>query len=110
MVKLEWGTKRTCNSCAVRFYDLQRSPINCPKCGSVFEIHTTTRRGRRSAVEDAKVIPFVGDEDLLDADLDLGDDVDRDINDDDDLIEDTSDLDDDLDEMADVITDDDEDR
>jgi uncharacterized protein (TIGR02300 family) len=27
------GTKRTCVSCAVRFYDLTRVPAACPKCG-----------------------------------------------------------------------------
>lgn len=28
------GTKRTCVSCAVRFYDLTRVPPACPKCGA----------------------------------------------------------------------------
>lgn len=109
MVKLEWGTKRTCTSCASRFYDLQRSPIHCPKCGTVYEVQTTSRRGRRTAVDDAKIIPFVGEEVLLDADLDIGVDVERDL-DDDTLIEDADDLGEDLDEMADVLTDDDEDN
>jgi uncharacterized protein (TIGR02300 family) len=27
------GIKRTCVSCAVRFYDLARVPAACPKCG-----------------------------------------------------------------------------
>ncbi|MFN0191952.1 MAG: TIGR02300 family protein [Aestuariivirga sp.] len=36
MVKAELGTKRTCPSCAARFYDLLRSPIVCPKCGVSF--------------------------------------------------------------------------
>ena len=30
----EWGTKRTCKKCAVRFYDLNRAPVVCPKCGT----------------------------------------------------------------------------
>ena len=33
MVKANWGTKRTCQSCSARFYDLNKSPIKCPKCG-----------------------------------------------------------------------------
>ena len=33
MVKASWGTKRTCQNCAARFYDLNKSPIKCPKCG-----------------------------------------------------------------------------
>lgn len=36
MVKAELGTKRTCPSCATRFYDLLKSPITCPKCGASF--------------------------------------------------------------------------
>ena len=36
MVKAELGTKRTCPSCAARFYDLMKTPILCPKCGVSF--------------------------------------------------------------------------
>ena len=36
MVKAELGTKRTCPSCAARFYDLLKNPILCPKCGVSF--------------------------------------------------------------------------
>ncbi len=36
MVKAELGTKRTCPSCATRFYDLLKHPILCPKCGVSF--------------------------------------------------------------------------
>ena len=36
MVKASWGTKRTCQNCAARFYDLMKSPIQCPKCGTTF--------------------------------------------------------------------------
>jgi uncharacterized protein (TIGR02300 family) len=28
------GTKRVCNACAARFYDLSRDPIVCPACGA----------------------------------------------------------------------------
>jgi uncharacterized protein (TIGR02300 family) len=28
------GTKRLCDACAVRFYDLARDPIVCPACGA----------------------------------------------------------------------------
>jgi uncharacterized protein (TIGR02300 family) len=31
------GTKRACQSCAVRFYDLARDPIVCPSCGAVYD-------------------------------------------------------------------------
>ena len=34
MGRPELGTKCTCASCAERFYDLNRSPAVCPKCGA----------------------------------------------------------------------------
>ncbi|WP_108879925.1 TIGR02300 family protein [Anderseniella sp. Alg231-50] len=36
MVSDELGTKRTCPSCAARFYDLNKDPITCPKCDQAF--------------------------------------------------------------------------
>jgi len=32
------GTKRTCQSCSARFYDLNRDPIICPVCGAEFQL------------------------------------------------------------------------
>lgn len=32
------GTKRTCQSCDERFYDLDKSPILCPHCGAKYVI------------------------------------------------------------------------
>ena len=34
MSKPEWGTKRNCQGCGGRFYDLNRTQIICPKCGT----------------------------------------------------------------------------
>jgi uncharacterized protein (TIGR02300 family) len=41
--KAERGTKRTCRNpeCGSRFYDLNRDPIVCPICQSVFELAPT---------------------------------------------------------------------
>ncbi len=36
MVNPELGIKRTCPSCAARFYDLLKNPLTCPKCGTAF--------------------------------------------------------------------------
>src|SRR5438128_9936914 len=51
VVKANWGTKRTCQSCSARFYDLNKSPIKCPKCGREHdrEDFVKVRRGRASA-------------------------------------------------------------
>jgi len=32
------GTKRTCQGCGARFYDLNRDPIICPICGAEFQL------------------------------------------------------------------------
>jgi uncharacterized protein (TIGR02300 family) len=36
--KPELGVKRRCLSCAAPFFDLNRTPINCPKCGALYQI------------------------------------------------------------------------
>jgi uncharacterized protein (TIGR02300 family) len=36
LAKPELGTKRLCQSCGAKFYDLHKDPIICPKCSTVF--------------------------------------------------------------------------
>ena len=51
MAKPELGIKRLCGNCGAKFYDLARSPIICPKCGTVYEAAATpTRRQTAAAV------------------------------------------------------------
>ncbi|NNE25192.1 MAG: TIGR02300 family protein [Rhizobiales bacterium] len=38
MVDAELGTKRSCPSCAGRFYDLNNDPITCPLCSETFVV------------------------------------------------------------------------
>ena len=38
MAKPELGTKRLCGSCSAKFYDLNKTPIVCPKCHTVVEL------------------------------------------------------------------------
>ena len=38
MAKPELGTKRLCASCSAKFYDLNKTPIVCPKCHTVLEL------------------------------------------------------------------------
>lgn len=49
MAKPELGTKRVCASCGAKFYDLNKDPISCPKCGSEFSVASLTPRGRPDA-------------------------------------------------------------
>ena len=46
MAKPELGTKRQCQSCGAKFYDLNKDPILCPKCGAAFVAVALTARGR----------------------------------------------------------------
>ena len=39
MVKVSWGTKRTC-TCGIRFYDLNKKEIECPGCGETINVET----------------------------------------------------------------------
>jgi uncharacterized protein (TIGR02300 family) len=36
VTKPELGTKRRCNSCTTKFFDLNKDPVICPKCMAVF--------------------------------------------------------------------------
>jgi len=38
VAKADRGTKRQCQSCATKFYDLNRDPILCPSCGAEFKL------------------------------------------------------------------------
>jgi uncharacterized protein (TIGR02300 family) len=38
------GVRRRCLSCAAAFYDLDRTPILCPKCGVEFKVVELPRR------------------------------------------------------------------
>ncbi|MGI8527636.1 MAG: TIGR02300 family protein [Pseudolabrys sp.] len=46
MAKLDLGTKRLCGSCGAKFYDLDKNPIVCPKCETVFVVPVVTSRSR----------------------------------------------------------------
>ena len=51
MAKPELGAKRQCQSCGTKFFDLNRDPIICPKCGTVFQ-GTVVRAERATAKEE----------------------------------------------------------
>ena len=58
MAKPELGTKRLCASCGAKFYDLNKDPIHCPKCGAVYEVVVATRPIRpASAVTARRPVP-----------------------------------------------------
>lgn len=50
VTKPNWGLKRTCQSCGARFYDLEKDPIICPKCGVEFDPEVSLKTKRTKAV------------------------------------------------------------
>ena len=44
MAKPELGTKRQCQNCGAKFFDLNKDPIICPKCATVFQGATARAR------------------------------------------------------------------
>jgi uncharacterized protein (TIGR02300 family) len=37
VAKTELGAKRQCQNCGAKFFDLNKDPIVCPKCGTIFQ-------------------------------------------------------------------------
>ena len=73
MVKAELGTKRTCPSCAARFYDLLKNPIVCPKCNANFIAPTVLpSKGDMPAMAPApkpRVVEVADDVEVADVEL-----------------------------------------
>ena len=88
MAKPDLGSKRQCQNCGTKFFDLGKSPIICPKCGTVFVVASAAASARASraapaddeeaetengaevvaledadAIDDGKVAPVVAEED-----------------------------------------------
>jgi uncharacterized protein (TIGR02300 family) len=51
VAKPELGAKRQCQNCGAKFFDLNKDPIVCPKCGTIFQ-GVAVRAERASAKED----------------------------------------------------------
>ena len=94
MAKLDLGEKYVCQSCTTRFYDLNKRPIICPKCGAEYQPQVKKSHGlakKARASEQKKVMNTENAEsDVLD--VDDFQEIDADVDQDEELIEDTSDL------------------
>ena len=125
MAKPEWGTKRLCQGCGARYYDLRRDPPVCPKCDTKFVTKPVVRQRRPlpagprektspivpPSTVDAEVavaseasdpaIEALANEDPTQSDEEDTDELDSD-DDDNALIEDASDLGEDEDDMSEV--------
>ncbi len=99
MAKAEWGLKRTCQSCGARFYDLQRSPISCPKCGAEYDPEALLKSRRGKPVVAAVAKPVVAETPEPEEAAAAEDDEEEE----DAVIEDTSELGEDDEDVAEVV-------
>jgi uncharacterized protein (TIGR02300 family) len=75
VAKPELGNKHQCQHCGARFFDLNKNPIVCPKCGTIFHATPLSRAAQRAAAaEDEEPDPVVGAELVSLEDADAGDD------------------------------------
>jgi uncharacterized protein (TIGR02300 family) len=49
VAKADLGAKRRCLSCGAAFFDLNREPIACPKCATIFQVVEPPRSAPRRA-------------------------------------------------------------
>ena len=90
------GTKRHCQSCDGKFYDLNKTPIVCPSCGTTFDPEVLLKSRRTKPVAAAPVKSEQPEPETVTEDADLDSNIDADdaaienddevLNDDDDLI------------------------
>jgi uncharacterized protein (TIGR02300 family) len=91
VAKPEWGLKRQCHSCGLRFYDLQRDPIVCPHCGAAFDA-LALLRPRRARAEAVAAAPAAARAEPAAAEVEDGEAAPEPIEDEEELIEDASEL------------------
>ena len=127
MSKPEWGIKRVCPSCSIKYYDFNKSPIICPKCEFEFDpdLLLKSRKGRSIAAKNENNIvsndiqketetleedinSLENDEDILEIDDETNiEEGDIDSNLEDDINEDNGDIDD-IDVIDDNVNENDE--
>ena len=108
MSKPEWGEKRECPECGARFYDLDRDPIVCPKCGAPYVVTVAKTAG--AATGGGAESTSAGSAEATGPEGEAGDagklsdvNVDGDEDEDDDLIEDAAELVEEGDDVSDVL-------
>lgn len=76
LAKPDLGGKRQCQNCGTKFFDLNKEPIRCPKCGTLFQATATSRAAARAAaVDDDEIEADPAAADLVPIeDADAGDD------------------------------------
>jgi len=55
VAKPELGAKRQCQACSAKFFDLNKDPIVCPRCGTVFQGAARVRAATKETEEDTEL-------------------------------------------------------
>ncbi len=61
VAKPELGNKHQCQHCGTKFFDLNKTPVVCPKCGAVQQV-TAARMARAGAAEEDEIENEAGPE------------------------------------------------
>ena len=109
--KAQWGRKLTCQNCGVKFYDLKKKTITCPKCDAPYkEEKIKSRRSTAAEVpkpvtepvqekeSEEELLEVKLDDDILDTEDEKVQDV-QDVT----IMEDTSDIGGDEEDIGEVI-------
>lgn len=99
--KVDLGEKLTCSSCGARFYDLNKTPALCPKCGAENQRPKPPKSKKLGASPKPEKVTPKPAAAVEGEDADELEDIEDD--DDDDLINDDEDLDDEDDDVEGVI-------
>ena len=105
MVDPKFGTKRVCEACGGKFYDLNKIPVVCPQCGHSFDPNS-------AGAPITPVVEAAPVQEAPESDEDEAPKQDNEISLDDIVEDDEDDSDDELDEFDDgavLVADDDED-
>ena len=94
-MKPELGAKHDCAECSARFYDLNKDPAVCPKCGTKVAAPTKARASAKPAANSNETNGKDENKDaakkLEGEDVEADEDTDDDMDDDDRLIDDDDD-------------------
>ncbi len=51
MSKKKWGKRRICSACGVKYYDMNKESVTCPRCGAPYRKEVATRRQKAAVSE-----------------------------------------------------------
>ena len=76
MVNPEWGIKRICPNCGMKYYDFKKNPPKCPSCKTIFDVEAMVKSRKSKTIheQDADVKDLhnsVEDIDALGLDINL---------------------------------------